>query len=77
MLEFIRQLYAIEDEAKAFDHDARRALRQEKSVPILAKIKSWLDTEVQLVLPRSPMAQAIQYTPNQWERCAGTPIRAT
>lgn len=66
MLEMIRQLYAVEDEAKGMDHDARRELRQEKSLPILAKIKTWLDTEVQLVLPRSPMAQAITYTLNQW-----------
>jgi transposase len=39
----------------------------QKSKPILAKIKTWLDTESQLVLPRSPMAQAINYTLNQWE----------
>jgi hypothetical protein len=66
MLEFVRQLYALEDEAKALDHDARRALRQERSAPILATIKSWLDAEIQLVLPRGPMAQAITYTLNQW-----------
>jgi hypothetical protein len=66
MLELIRQLYAVEDEAKPLDHEQRRTLRQEKSVPILAKIKTWLDTETQLVLPRSPMAAAITYTLNQW-----------
>jgi transposase len=67
MLEMIRQLYAVEDEAKPVEHNARRDLRQSKSVPILAKIKTWLDTEAQLVLPRSPMAQAIQYALNQWD----------
>ena len=43
-------------------------LRQEhRSVaPILAKIKTWLDTEQKLVLPRSPMAAAIGYMLNQW-----------
>jgi transposase len=45
----------------------RLALRQERSKPILAKIKTWLDAESQLVLPRSPMAQAINYTLNQWD----------
>ena len=44
-----------------------RDLRQEFSVPILAKIKTWLDENQKLVLPRSPMAQAITYTLNQWE----------
>jgi len=45
----------------------RLALRQEHSVPILAKTKTWLDAESQLVLPRSPMAAAITYTLNQWK----------
>jgi transposase len=67
MLEFVRQLYAVEDDAKTLDNDARRALRQERSVPVLAAIKAWLDHEGQLVLPRSPMAQAITYTLNQWD----------
>ena len=45
MLEFVRQLYAIDDEAKPLDHDARRELRQQKSRPILDAIKAWLDAE--------------------------------
>ena len=78
MLSMVRELYAVEDEASAQiattqgvtgeQADAiRLALRQEKSVPILAKIKAWLDTEQKLVLPRSPMAEAIGYMLNQWE----------
>ncbi|MBN2582773.1 MAG: transposase, partial [Planctomycetes bacterium] len=42
-------------------------LRQERSVPQLSKIKTWLDAEQRLVLPRSPMAAAIGYTLNQWQ----------
>jgi transposase len=45
----------------------RVEMRQEHSAPILDKIKTWLDAEGQLVLPRSPMAAAITYTINQWE----------
>jgi transposase len=67
MLEFVRQLYAIEEEAKRLDHDARRDLRQTKACPILDAIKQWLGVEQQLVLPRSPMAAAIGYTLNQWD----------
>jgi transposase len=67
MLAMVAELYAVEDEGKPLDHEARRELRQQKSVPILAKIKTWLDAEQQLVLPRSPMAQAITYTLNQWD----------
>jgi transposase len=78
MLAMVRELYKVEDEATAqiaatpgvtgAQADAiRLTLRQAKSVPILATIKAWLDTEQKLVLPRSPMAQAIGYMLNQWD----------
>jgi len=67
MLEMVRQLYAVEDQARPLDPDGRRVLRVEQSRPILAMIKAWLDTEKELVLPRSPMAAAITYTLNQWD----------
>jgi transposase len=82
MLAMVAELYAVEDAAKekiqlllkqtpeaprAEREQIRLSLRQERSKPILAKIKTWLDTESQLVLPRSPMAQAINYTLNQWD----------
>jgi len=68
MLALIGQLYSIEREAKAagLDETATLALRGERSVPVLAQIKSWLDTEGDVVLPRSPMGQAITYARNQW-----------
>jgi transposase len=78
MLSMVRELYAVEDEAAAqiaatqgiTDGQAdalRLALRQERSVPLLATIKTWLEENQKLVLPRSPMAQAITYMLNQWE----------
>ena len=78
MLSMVRELYKVEDEATAqiataqnctpMEADAiRLTLRQQRSVPMLATIKTWLDSEQKLVLPRSPMAQAIGYMLNQWE----------
>ena len=67
MLEMVRQLYAVEDAAKALNEEARRDLRQQKALPILARIRTWLDEQIKVVLPRSPMALAINYTLNQWE----------
>lgn len=67
MLEMVQELYAVEHEAQGLDDDGRQALRQEKSLPALVKIKAWLDENIKRVLPRSPMAGAIQYTLNQWE----------
>lgn len=68
MLALIGELYAIERAAKENDLDefARLTLRHEQSVPVLARIKTWLDAEQEIVLPRSPMAAAIGYAQNQW-----------
>jgi hypothetical protein len=51
MLAQIRRLYAIESDAKELDADARRALRQEKSLPILLEICDWLHAQISQVLP--------------------------
>jgi transposase len=68
MLARIGELYRIEREAKGNDLDeaARLALRQQRSTPVLAQIKAWLDAEKEVVLPRSPMGQALGYAQNQW-----------
>lgn len=67
MLSMIAELYAVEREAKEADEAARLTLRQERSVPVLDRIKAWLDAEQEVVLPRSPMATAIIYAQNQWQ----------
>lgn len=68
MLALVGELYAVEREAKerSFDEAATLALRQARSVPVLARIKAWLDAEGEVVLPRSPLAAAITYARNQW-----------
>jgi transposase len=66
MLSLIGELYAVEREAKEVDKVVRLALRQERSLPMLARIRDWLDAEGEVVLPRSPMSQAITYAKNQW-----------
>jgi transposase len=68
ILTLVRELYGIEREAKeqACDDARRLALRRQRSVPVLTRIKTWLDAEKEIVLPRSPMAAAITYAQNQW-----------
>jgi transposase len=67
MLALVAKLYAIERESKELSGPLRLAVRQERSVPVLKEIKTWLDREGEVVLPRSPMAAAITYAQNQWE----------
>jgi transposase len=63
---WIRKLYDVEDEAKEFSSTERLGLRQEKSVPLLESFHKWLLAQKPLVLPKSPIAAAINYLLNQW-----------
>jgi hypothetical protein len=42
-------------------------LRQEKSVPLLTSLGQWLRVQKSQVLPKSPIAAAINYVLNQWD----------
>ena len=69
LLAYIRLLYDVEHEAREqkLKTDGRRALRQAKSLPILADIRAYLQTEQPKVLPKSPEGQAMAYTLNNWQ----------
>ena len=66
VLLLVQQLYAIEDEAKELPAEARRALRQERSVPLLEKIDEVRRRLQADVLPKSPLGDALRYLDNQW-----------
>jgi hypothetical protein len=62
------QLYEIERRARELQADdaLRRQLRQDLAVPILEQMQTWLKEQKDLVLPKSPMGEAITYALNQW-----------
>jgi transposase len=64
---WVRKLYDVEDESKALSSAERLRLRQEKSVPLLHSLHQWLLVQKSLVLPKSQVAVAINYTLNQWD----------
>jgi transposase len=66
VLEWIRQLYDIEDRARDFTPAARQVLRQQESVPILDRIETYLDELSQRILPKSALGKAVTYARNQW-----------
>ena len=66
ILEWIRQLYDIEDRARDFTPAERQALRQRESVPILDRIEKYLDELSPRILPKSAMGKAMTYARNQW-----------
>jgi hypothetical protein len=68
MLTYIQKLYKIERQTReaGLSHEARYQIRQEKSVPVLKDMKTWLDRESLKVLPKSVIGKAIGYMLNQW-----------
>jgi transposase len=74
---YIRQLYAVEAEAQKVIAAQELAgpaadllrcrLRQEKSRPVLTALHTWLKAEQPKVLPKSLIAQAINYAVRHWQ----------
>lgn len=65
-LSYYRQLYELERVARDWTDEQRLRMRRELALPILEQFKSWLDEQRPQVLPKSPMAEAINYALNQW-----------
>lgn len=66
----IAALYEVERQAKEQGRDAagRLALRQEKSVGLMAELKSTIEQLKGQALPKSALGRACTYALNQWER---------
>jgi hypothetical protein len=71
----IRQLYAIETAAEKLPAEDRRALRQRDAVPLLTAFGAWLTEQHRLVLPKSPIGQAIAYAQANWAALCRYPER--
>jgi transposase len=66
VLEWIRQLYDIEDRARTWSPEARLQLRVAEAISILDKIEAYLMGLARTVLPKSSLAKAVNYARNQW-----------
>jgi transposase len=66
MIALIQQLYQVEHTGADLGGDARRALRQDQSVPLLGKIDAEREALARTVLPKSPLGDAVRYLTNQW-----------
>ena len=68
LLSMFRQLYDIEDRAKAFTADDRLALRHAESRPIWEQMREYLASEaIASVMPKELFGQALTYLRNQFE----------
>jgi len=67
MLDRIGALYAVEQEIWGRLPDERRAVRQERSRPLLEAMKVWLDETLQTLSQKSAIAKAIRYALSRWQ----------
>ena len=67
ILEWIRQLYDVEERARELSADARRELRAAEAKPVLDRIGARLAELEKRALPKSVLGKAVSYASNQWQ----------
>ena len=65
-VDFIGTLFRVERKAKHVSVEERLALRQAQSAPVLTKLREKLLEWKEQLLPKHPMAEAINYALSQW-----------
>lgn len=65
---FIQQLYGIEKLINKQTVEEKYQIRQAQSLPILEKIKVWLDKSIAHALPQSLLGKALYYLHEQWPK---------
>jgi transposase len=65
-LERIKALYAVEAESRGLDPEARRAVRQEKSRPVVEDLEPWLRARLETLSQKTRLAEAIRYALSRW-----------
>ncbi len=65
-VEMVRALYAVERQARDASVPERLRLRQQQSAPVLAHLREKLLEWKKQLLPRHPMAEAVNYALGQW-----------
>ena len=63
----IGELYAIEAEIRGRPAEERRAVRQERSKPIVDALHAWLTAQLGRVSGKSGLAEAIRYALRHWQ----------
>jgi transposase len=66
----IRDLYAIEAEIRGRSAEERRAVRQERSRPLVEALHPWLVAQLERVSGKSALAEAIRYALRHWQGLA-------
>jgi hypothetical protein len=63
----IGELYGIEQEIRGRPPDERRAVRRERSSPLLDALKAWMEQTLERLSQKSATAKAIRYALSRWD----------
>src|SRR3954449_2842485 len=63
----IGELYKVEAEVRGRPAEARRAVRQERSKPVVEALHAWLTAQLGRVSGKSGLAEAIRYALRHWQ----------
>ena len=67
-LSFIQKLYRIERQIREKPPDEIHRIRQERSRPVIEKLRSWLTETIPRVPPQSLTGKALAYLDGQWPK---------
>jgi transposase len=62
----IAALYRIEDDIRGRADDQRRAVRQQRSRPLIEALQPWLREKLSLISQKTKLAEAIRYALSRW-----------
>jgi transposase len=65
-LERIAGLYAVENDIRGRGAEERRAVRQDRSRPIIDDLEPWLRAKLALISQKTKLAEAIRYALSHW-----------
>ena len=68
VLSLIQKLYAVESRVKEKSADDKYTTRQQVSVPILDKLKAWLEQNQPNLVGNTKLIEAANYLANQWHK---------
>jgi transposase len=66
-LQWIGELYAVEADIRGRPADERRAVRQDRSRPVIEALEPWLRARLETISQKSKLAEAIRYALSRWE----------
>ena len=68
VLSLIQKLYGVESRIKDKSTDEKYIARQEASLPIIGKLKIWLEQNQPQLVGNSKLIEAANYLANQWHK---------